>query len=110
SHHDNVDKHLIWYAQQIADAPEDTVPQFSWGFALLSATERALCDACTRRSSTGTLAGCPLLLMLWSFERFYIGRLQLSSYEPYENVMYHLDADGAIDVIDRLTMGTIWTK
>ena len=47
SHHDSVDKHLVWFAQQIADAPEDAVPQFSWGSALLSATERALCDACT---------------------------------------------------------------
>ena len=64
SHHDSVDKHLIWYAQQIADAPLDDVPQFSWGSAMLACTEGALCDACTRRSSTGTLAGCPLLLML----------------------------------------------
>ena len=38
SHQDNVDKHLVWFAQQIADAPEDAVPQFSWGSALLSAT------------------------------------------------------------------------
>ena len=45
--------------------------------------------------------------MLWSFERFDIGRPQLSSYEPYENAMYHLDADGAIDIIDRPTMGTL---
>jgi len=42
-----VDKHLVWFAHQIADAPEDAVPQFSWGSALLSATEGALCDACT---------------------------------------------------------------
>ena len=42
SHHDSVDKHLVWFAQQIADAPEDAVPQFSWGSALLSATEGAL--------------------------------------------------------------------
>ena len=48
--------------------------------------------------------------MLWSFERFDIGRPHLSSYEPYENAMYHLDADGAIDIIDRPTMGTLWTK
>ena len=26
SHHDSVDKHLIWYVQQIADAPLDDVP------------------------------------------------------------------------------------
>ena len=45
--------------------------------------------------------------MLWSFERFDIGRPQLLSYEPYENAMYHLDTDGAIDIIDRPTMGTL---
>ena len=73
SHHDSVDNHLVWFAQQIADALEDTVPQFSLGSALLSAMDKALCDAYTRRSSTGTLAGCPLFLMLWSFERFDIG-------------------------------------
>ena len=110
SHHDSVDKHLIWYAQQIADAPLDDVPQFSWGSAVLACTARALCDACTRRSSTGTLAGCPLLLMLWSFEQFDIGRPRLRSYEPYEAAMYHLDDDGDFDPIDRPTMGSIWTK
>ena len=43
-------------------------------------------------------------------KRFDIGRPQLSSYKPYENDLYHLDADGAIDIIDRMTMGTLWTK
>ena len=43
-------------------------------------------------------------------ERFNIGRPQLSSYKPYENDLYHLDADGAIDIIDRPTMGMLWTK
>jgi len=43
------------------------------------------------------LAGCPLLLMLWSFERFDIGRPRLRSYEPYEEAMYHLDDDGYFD-------------
>ena len=48
--------------------------------------------------------------MLWSFERFNFGRPQLKSYEPYEDAMYHLDADGVIDIIDRPTMGMIWMK
>ena len=77
---------------------------------MLACTERALCDTCTRRSSTGTLAGYPLVLMLWLFERFDIGRLRLHSYEPYEAAMYHMDDDGDFDAIDRPTMGTIWTK
>lgn len=70
----------------------------------------ALCDACTRRSSTGTLAGCLLLLMLWSFEQFDIGWPRLHSYESNEEAMYHLDDDGHFDAIDRPTMGSIWTK
>ena len=45
--------------------------------------------------------------MLWSFERFDIGRPRLRSYEPYEAAMYHLDD---FDPIDRPTMGSIWTK
>ena len=77
---------------------------------MLACTERALCDTCMRRSSTGTLAGCQLLLMLWSFERFDIGRPWLCSYDLYEEAMYHLDDDGHFDAIDRPTMGSIWTK
>ncbi|KAF8661025.1 hypothetical protein HU200_057118 [Digitaria exilis] len=92
-------EHLIPYAQQIADAPLDAVPQFSWGSAVLAATSQA-----------GTLAGCPLLLMLWSFERFDIGRPELSSYEDYEEAMYQVDAFGNRDPIDAPTMGSIWTK
>ena len=110
SHHDSVDKHLIPFCQQIADAPLHEVPKFSWGPAVLSGTYRALCDACRRTTKTGTLAGCPLLLMLWSFERFDIGRPLLSSYEPYELGMYHVDAFGQQDPIDAPTMGSIWTK
>lgn len=54
SHHDSVDKHFVYYAAMIAYAPVEAIPQYSWGSAVLAATYRALCDACTRRSTTGT--------------------------------------------------------
>ena len=108
SHHDTVDRHFVHYAAQIAYAPLEAIPQYSWGSAVLAATYRALCDACTRRTSTGTLAGCPLLLMLWSFERFDIGRPTLSSYEPYADEVYVFDLFGEADELDAPTMGTLW--
>ena len=44
THGDNVDKVLMVYAREIADAPEDEVPTWSWGSAVLAATYRGLCD------------------------------------------------------------------
>ena len=75
---------------------------------MLAATYLALCDACTRRTSISTLASSPLLLMLWSFERFDIGRLTLSSYDPYVDEMYIFDHLGEADELDAPTMGTLW--
>ena len=46
------------------------------------------------------LAGCPLLLQLWSYERLAIGR-PMVSHEPYHGAMYGDEKD------DRPTMGTI---
>ena len=45
--------------------------------------------------------GCPLLLQLWSYERFPVGRLEMD-FEPY----VQLSADH--DDIDRPTMGSLW--
>ena len=47
------------------------------------------------------LAGCPLLLQLWSYERLAVGR-PLVSHEPYHGGMYGEEED------ERPTMGTIW--
>lgn len=110
THQDSVDKHLVPFAQQIADAEPGEVPAYSWGSAVLAATYRSLCDACTRRTSAASLTGCPLLLMLWSFTRFDIGRPELSSYEPYEDDLYHTDDFGFDDPVDAPTMGTLWCK
>jgi hypothetical protein len=72
-----VAKSLITYAQRIADAPLGAVPQFSWASAVLASMYRGLCDACTRTNSQALLAGCPLLLQLWSYTRFSIARPQI---------------------------------
>ena len=56
----------------------------------------------------GTLAGSPLLMMLWSFERFDIGRPMLSSYDPYGDEMSIFDQLGEADELDAPTMGTLW--
>ncbi|WVZ67009.1 LOW QUALITY PROTEIN: hypothetical protein U9M48_016155 [Paspalum notatum var. saurae] len=47
-HGNTVDKILMPYAREIADADEDQVPTWSWGSAVLAATYRGLCDACIK--------------------------------------------------------------
>ena len=65
---------LVPYARLITDAVGEEVPQFSWASAVLVATYRVLCDACMKKEPLATFVGCPLLLQLWSYERFAIGR------------------------------------
>lgn len=55
-----------------------------------------------------TLVGCPLLLMLWTFERFNIGRPTLSSYDLYGDDLYNLDEFGVTNNVDMPKMGTLW--
>ncbi|WVZ72227.1 LOW QUALITY PROTEIN: hypothetical protein U9M48_020723 [Paspalum notatum var. saurae] len=47
-HGNTVNKILMPYAREIADADEDQVPTWSWGSAVLAATYRGLCDACIK--------------------------------------------------------------
>ena len=47
------------------------------------------------------LAGCPLLLQLWSYERLAVGR-PIVRHEPYHGAMYNDEED------DRPTMETVW--
>ena len=54
------------------------------------------------------MAGSPLLLMLWLFERFDIGRPTLSLYDPYGDEMYVFDQLGEADELDTRMMGTLW--
>ena len=101
SHGNSVDARLIAYARAIADGEPH---QVSWGSAVLAATYRALCDACTRVKANSILTGCPLLLQLWSFERLSLGRPVLDDMGPYGPEMYP-GGD-----VDRPTMGSIWCR
>ncbi|WVZ88034.1 hypothetical protein U9M48_034594 [Paspalum notatum var. saurae] len=97
----SVDKVLIPYAQEIANAPEDAVPIWSWGLAVLAATYRGLCDACIKDDSNARFQGCALLLQLWSYERLAVGR-PIVDHRGYKELYYgDLDDDGP-------TMGTLW--
>jgi hypothetical protein len=63
---DSVSRYLIPWAQRIADAPLEKMPQISWGSSVLAATYRGLCSTVTRPASTeAILLGCPLLLQMW---------------------------------------------
>ena len=73
----SLEAYLLWlfgyimfnntHAREIADGDED-VPPYSWGEAVLAATYRGLCDGCMKTHGNAILAGCPLLLQLWSYE------------------------------------------
>src|SRR6266498_2775631 len=101
THRDCVDKILMPYAWEIADAADDDVPTWSWGSAVLAATYRGLCDASSRTTEGAILTGCLLLLQLWAYERFAVGR-PIIDHTPYEPDLYGDFED------DRPMMGTIW--
>jgi hypothetical protein len=99
---DSVSRCMIPWAQRIADAPLEQMPQISWGSTVLAAIYRGLCSAVMRPTSReAILLGCPLLLQMWIHERFDIGRprTDLSEYEA--------TADGT-DPADLPTMGSLW--
>jgi len=99
---DSCPKQLIPLARSIADAPLHEMPQFSWGSAVLAASYRGLCTGVTKVSAEEPIfVGCPLLLQLWSYERFPVGRPEMN-FEPY----VQLSADH--DDVDRPTMGSLW--
>jgi hypothetical protein len=77
-------RYLLPWAQKIADAPLDQMPQISWGNAVLAATYRGLCLVVSRPTSMeGILLRCPLLLQMWIHERFDIGwpKADISEYQ-----------------------------
>lgn len=95
-------KHLIPYARAVATAPLEEMPQFSWGSAVLAATYRGLCTGCLKVSSAEPIfVGCPLLLQLWSYERFPVGRPIVDT-SPYG--LLPPDHDDR----DLPTMGSMW--
>ena len=101
SHGDCVDRVLMPYAREIADAADADVPTWSWASAVLAATYRGLCDACSKMTEGAVLTGCPLLLQLWAYERFAVGR-PVVDHSPYPHDLYVQFDD------DRPTMGTLW--
>jgi hypothetical protein len=83
---DFVSRCMIPWAQWIADAPLEQMPQISLGSAVLAATYTGPCSAVTRPTSReAILLWCPLLLQMWIHERFDIGRprMDLSDYEAW---------------------------
>ena len=95
---------LVPYARLIADAVGEEVPWFSfWASVILAATYRALCDACTKKEPQITFARCPLLLHLWSYEQFTIGR-PIVDRSPYPEEWYgEPEEDGP-------TMASLWCR
>lgn len=105
NHVNTVDARYIGIAREIADARcREDIVQRSWGSAVLAATLRAMCNACRRRAEKSAVLGCPLLLQLWSYERFPIGRPDVHFDVPYDDREYHGD------LIDMPTFGTLWTR
>ncbi|XP_039787309.1 serine/threonine-protein phosphatase 7 long form homolog [Panicum virgatum] len=100
THGNSVDRILLPYAREIADA-EDDLPPYSWGSAILAATYRGLCDGCSKTDGEAIFSGCPLLLQLWSYERIAVGR-PIVSQEPYHDILYGDDEEGWP------IMGTLW--
>jgi hypothetical protein len=105
NHVDTVSARFIGIAREIADAtcPADITPR-SFGSAVLAATYRGMCNACQLSKPTSAIVGCPLLLQLWSWERFPIGRPDVEVDSAYP---LHAMFDAAR--IDMPTVGTMWT-
>jgi len=106
NHQTTITRRYIPIAQEIADATsvEDITPR-SWGSAVLAGTYRAMCNACKLTAPRAGLLGCPILLQLWSWERFPIGRPDIQLGDPYDmNELF--DAER----IDMPTFGTLWTR
>lgn len=103
SHGDTVDARWIPIARAIADRPLEEIPQLSWGSAVLCWMYRGLCQACIRKKPNSNLTGMPLLLNLWSYERFQVGRPYIQP-EEYTGELY------GGGMVDRPTMGSHWTR
>lgn len=103
THGNTVDRTLIRFAREIADSDPHAVPQYSWASAVLAATYRGLCDACTKTDANAVLTGCPLLLQLWSYEHISVGR-PLIDLTSYDNSFYGPFPE------DAPTMGTLWCR
>ncbi|KAM3273183.1 hypothetical protein ACQJBY_042890 [Aegilops geniculata] len=104
-----VDARLIGIAREIADArcPADIL-QRSFGSAVLAATYRGLCKACLLKSRKSGIVGCPLLLQLWSYERFPIGRPYVYVDKPFG--LEDLAGAYVPAIGDLPTVGSVWAR
>jgi hypothetical protein len=110
SHGETVDARWIAVAREITDARNrDEVTPRSWGSAVLASTFRALSTACYKAGGHPCLSGCPLLLQLWCYERFPIGRPFVNADEPYGPDFYPDDA-GGLAPFGGPTFGSLWTR
>lgn len=71
-HGDNVNKHMIQYARELADLEVEAIQLNAWDPAVLCVMYHALCDVSHRVQDSSMLFGYPLL-QLWSFKYFQIG-------------------------------------
>ena len=105
THVDTISARYISLTREIADAhtPADIVPR-RFGSAVLAATYRALCNVYTKNKPSSSLLGCPLLLRLWSWERFHIGKPDVDAERPWDYIL--IDPN----VVDLPTVGSVWTR
>ena len=105
NHGNTISARYIPIAQEIADATEaEDITQRSWGSAVLAATYRGMCKGCQLTSQGSGIVGCLILLQLWSWARFPIGRPEIGGGSWPTDEMY--DADH----IDMPTFGSLWTS
>lgn len=116
NHVSTISARYIHFARGIAEATcQEECTQWSWGSAVLAATYRGMCNACQLTKDSSALLGCPLLLQLWSWERFPIGRPEVSvnqivGNQEHEIIVYHSDLLFDEEQIDLPTFGTHWTR
>ncbi|KAM0915146.1 hypothetical protein ACQ4PT_011046 [Festuca glaucescens] len=105
NHGNTISARYIAIAQEIAEATEaEDITHRSWGSAVLATTYRGMCKGCQLTASGSGIVGCPLLLQLWSWARFPIGRPEIAGGSWPANELY--DAEH----IDMPTFGSLWTS
>ena len=106
NHVTTITARYIPIAMEIANATcAEDITQRSWGSAVLAATYRGMCNACQLAAPKSALLGCPMLLQLWSWERFSVGRPDVQGDHTHPQQEMFDD-----DLIDMPTFGTFWTR
>ncbi|KAK1631450.1 hypothetical protein QYE76_005765 [Lolium multiflorum] len=66
--------------------------RWSWGTAALAYLYRQLDEAC-RRTGSGGIGGCLLLLSVWSWDRLSVGRPRILNQRPWPHYQDNLDRE-----------------